>query len=166
MFVPAMVPAAEMVGSDVALEKYLRRQRTLRVSIANLLPLLLIVMSVASFICYQMTRDQVIADRIKPTKTKTESISVKEVPPINVTEVPPLTVKEILQREGTYYPIANNGALQGYYLGIFLFAEAAFVVMALREYAYGVLKISEASVLGEKALAGYMSESSRDALPM
>jgi hypothetical protein len=49
--------------------------------------------------------------------------------------------------------IPQEGLLQLYYLGIFLFAEAAFVVMALREYVYGVLNVSEREVLGGGGVA-------------
>jgi hypothetical protein len=42
---------------------------------------------------------------------------------------------------------AGGPLLQGYYLGIFLCAEMAFVIMALREYVYEELGLSEGEVL-------------------
>jgi hypothetical protein len=46
--------------------------------------------------------------------------------------------------------VYEGALLQAYYLGIFLFAESAFVVMALREYGYGILHVPEEDVLRGK----------------
>jgi hypothetical protein len=59
-----------------------------------------------------------------------------------------LSQHDILEKWGQREPIFQSSVLQSFYLGIFLFAEMAFVVMALREYAYGVLKIPEVEILG------------------
>ncbi len=140
MFVPAMVPIHEpsLAGEGEDARDYawsVRRRNRARVRTTNLLPLCLIVLSVLSYVGYTFILDQVIGERLGQ-KLPGNGDSA-------------LTVQQVLQRQGTYYPIDNDGLLQVFYLGIFLFAEAAFVVMALREYAYGVLKISEASVLRE-----------------
>lgn len=76
-----------------------------------------------------------------------------------------VTMNEMLRRLGTSYPILNHGGLQASYLGIFLFSEAAFVVMALREYAYGVLRISEASVLRQEEGLGLVTAIGAPCIP-
>ena len=45
-------------------------------------------------------------------------------------------------------PVPYNTLLMWTYLGIFLFAEAAFTIMALREYLQDSLKISDQELLG------------------
>jgi hypothetical protein len=143
MFVPTMVPvlaAPVSKGHDAETYAALRRRALAkRAGIANLLPLFLIALSVASYVSYLGLLDHIINSRI-------------------ISGPNPISVKDVLQREGTYYAIPYHGYLQVFYLGIFLFSEAAFVVMALREYAYGVLQISEASVLGEIGREGAISE--------
>ena len=94
----------------------------------NILPLLLIVGRVFCYIKYFATLDKALAD-------------------LHLTG---FTRKEILERFSG--PFAGSYALQAYYVGIFLFAQMAFVLMALREYAYGVLKIPEIEILGEHEL--------------
>jgi hypothetical protein len=145
MFVPTMVPVkAAQIGEGPDAEAYAayeRRKFARRSGFANLLPLFLIALSVASYVSYLRLLDYIINSRIT---TGTSLISVREV----------------LEREGTFYAIPYHGYLQVSYLGIFLFSEAAFVVMALREYAYGVLQISEASVLGDIGRTEAMSKAS------
>jgi len=63
-----------------------------------------------------------------------------------------VTRSDVLQKLGQREEIPHSTFLQLYYFGIFLFAEMAFVVMALREYAYGVLKVPEAVILGGEAV--------------
>jgi hypothetical protein len=125
ILVPTMMPVkAVPVPEDRVAEVVAARKQRL----ADLVPLFLIALSVASYVSYLWLLDSTINSRIKSGPN-------------------PISVKDVLQRMGTYYAIPNDGYLQVCYLGIFLFSEAAFVVMALREYAYGVLQISEASVL-------------------
>jgi len=77
----------------------------------------------------------------------------------------PYSVNVMVQHAGIDYPIPNHGAVQAAYLGIFLFSEAAFVVMALREYAYGVLRISEASVLRQEEGLGLVTVAGATCIP-
>jgi hypothetical protein len=146
MFVPTMVPlkAAQVrEGPDAeAYAAYERRILARRSGFANLLPLFLIALSVASYICYLRLLDYIIDSRITETTLAYRN------------------VYDVLRNEGISYTIPYHGYLQVLYLGIFLFSEAAFVVMALREYAYGVLQISEASVLGDKGRSEAMSKAS------
>lgn len=123
-------PAATPTNSfeDRTRETVLQMRFTLRRRIANLLPLVLILLSIVSYVEYQQLMDRIIREQLGTNGAK--------------------TAKDVLQHVGTYSAIPYHGMLQAQYLGIFLFAEAAFVVMALREYAYGVLKIFEDTVLG------------------
>lgn len=52
-----------------------------------------------------------------------------------------------LLQETDYTEIPHSLALSGYYLGIFVFAECAFVLMALREYLQDCLGIDEIALL-------------------
>jgi hypothetical protein len=137
--VPAMTPGAtsqpKTMGPDqgaaeerrvVLMERANRRRRAL----TNLAPLLLILCSIGSYILYFWQLDVVIRD-------------------LQVVRF--LSRDELLKTWGAQTSIPSAAVLQASYIGIFLFAEAAFVVMALREYAYGVLKISESEVLGADA---------------
>lgn len=54
-----------------------------------------------------------------------------------------LTRAQALANGGQDYSVQYSVLLQLLYLGMFLFAEAAFVMMALREYANGVRHITE-----------------------
>lgn len=53
---------------------------------------------------------------------------------------------ELLDR-ADYLEIPNSLSLSAYYLGIFVFAEIAFVLMALREYLQDALKLDEVDLL-------------------
>jgi hypothetical protein len=138
MFVPAMVPYKspprppasgpidlKRIESD-AEHKRLAHNRQIR---TNLYPLALILLSLGCYISYLWAIDIILDD----TRRSQAIYSTRA---------------QILETGGIGFSIPWHGYLQVLYLGIFLFAEAAFVVMALREYAYGVLKISEAEVLG------------------
>jgi hypothetical protein len=97
---------------------------------ANLLPLFLIVGSV---FCY-----------VQCLRTLDYSIYLARSTPAYADIV---SQHDILEKWGQRESIPHSSTLQTYYLGIFLFAEMAFVLMALREYAYGVLNLSERYVL-------------------
>jgi len=107
----------------------------------TLLPLGMIVLSAYCYISYSQHLDLTL-DSIHSSLAGTNA-------PTSVGK--PLTRSNILQTWGTDQTIPHNEYLQVYYLGIFLCAELAFVFMALREYAYGTLNISELEVLtGER----------------
>lgn len=93
-------------------------------AIINLLPVLLIGASIYCYIYYGRTLDASVAE-IKSWTQPTPSRS------------------EILRTWGTDSPIPHTAYLQLLYLGIFLSAESAFVLMAIREYINDVRKVSE-----------------------
>jgi uncharacterized membrane protein len=126
-FVKAMVPRAAKSTGSAGFSTSRKMQRWA----ANLLPLLLIVCSVFCYLKYFSVLD--------------ESIGYAREKTLHKDLVSP---HDILEKWGQLEPIFLSSTLQSYYLGIFLFAEMAFVVMALREYAYGVLKVPEAEILG------------------
>jgi hypothetical protein len=98
-----------------------------------LLPLTLIWLSLTNYLDYLKLLETSIVDaRLSAHHLYTDIVSRHDV----------------LEKWGQREPIVQATSLQYHYLGIFLYAELAFVVMALREYAYGVLKISETSILG------------------
>ena len=98
---------------------------------ANIFPLLLIVGSVYCYILYSHYLDEAIEQARK-------FHGYSDI----------VTRHDVLEKWGQRESISQSSTLQGYYLGIFLFAEMAFVVMALREYAYGVLRVPEVEILG------------------
>jgi len=135
IFVPAMTGfsnTAERASTGVRAELFyvwiLVSKFLLRVLI-TIAPLTLIVLSGFCYIYYSKRLDEVL-DQIKKTYG---SFDMKR--------------EFILQSWGAQGSIPNNTMLQLCYLGIFLSAELAFVLMALREYAYGTLHISEMDVL-------------------
>ena len=56
------------------------------------------------------------------------------------------TTDELLKK-ADFNEIPGSLALATYYLGIFVFAEAAFVLMAIREYLQDVLHLDETELL-------------------
>jgi hypothetical protein len=127
-FVRGMVPRSQS-SADYG-TPYLIKRMMQRFTV-NLLPLLLIVGSVLCFIEYLRFLD----------------LSVSTILQAAPASSGPMSRKDILDRIGQMGAIPEASALQSFYLGIFLLAEMAFVLMALREYAYGVLKISEEEIL-------------------
>ena len=91
----------------------------------NLCPLLLVGLSIGCYVAYTNTLDA----------------SVGAVLAANPTAG--LKRPAILKQWSLENPVPQSGNLQLYYLGMFLAAEAAFVMMALREYANDVRHISE-----------------------
>ena len=89
----------------------------------NVSPLLLILGSIACYVGYFRTLDR----------------SVNDITRLN----PALKMSVALNTWGQEQSIPASAPLQLLYLGIFLCAESAFVMMALREYANGVRGISE-----------------------
>lgn len=89
----------------------------------NLCPLALVLGSIACYVGYTNTLDTSLA-------------AVSKMYP-DVTRV------QALGSWSQGYAVPDSVQLQLLYLGMFLFAEAAFVMMALREYANDVRRISE-----------------------
>ena len=95
-------------------------------AIINLLPLVLVGASIYSYVNYTKVLDASI-DEILKTESK-EPIRSRS---------------EVLKQGGSDASIPDNGYLQLLYLSIFLFAESAFLLMAIREYINDVRQISE-----------------------
>jgi hypothetical protein len=89
----------------------------------NLCPLALVLGSIACYVGYANTLDTSLAEIAKT--------------------YPSVTRVQALGSWSQGYSVPNSVQLQLLYLGMFLFAEAAFVMMALREYANDVRRISE-----------------------
>jgi hypothetical protein len=88
----------------------------------NLCPLLLIIGSIGCYVGYSDTLDASVLAANPGAK---------------------LPRAKVLSDWSQENPAPHSTALQLYYLGMFLFAEAAFIMMALREYANDVRQISE-----------------------
>lgn len=91
--------------------------------IFNLSPLLLILGSITCYVSYFTSLDQSLI------QVSRQNASIKRLAALNTW--------------GQENSIPDSALLQVLYLGIFLCAEAAFVMMALREYANDVNGISE-----------------------
>lgn len=91
--------------------------------IFNLCPLALVLGSVLCYVGYSTAFDDSVSKVLKAN--------------------PSLTRADAVGNWGNANQVPSSSQLQLLYLGIFLFAEAAFVMMALREYANDVRRISE-----------------------
>jgi hypothetical protein len=100
----------------------------------TVMPLSLIILSACCYIYYSQRLD-IVLDSIQSSTVQA------------TTAAKPIQRQDILLTWGTNQSIPGLTMLQILYLGIFLCAELAFVFMALREYAYGTLHISEQEVL-------------------
>ena len=94
------------------------------------LPLLFIVLTLGCIIAYHVVLGQSIAQlrELGMRFTTTELLDK-----VDVSEIP------------------HSVELAAYYLGIFIFAEAAFVLMAIREYLQDLLHLDEVSLLHGQA---------------
>jgi len=91
------------------------------------LPLIFIVLTLACIIAYHAVLGQ----------------SIAQLRELGFSRVP---MKDLLdQMDATQIPYA--GELAACYLGIYIFAEAAFVLMAIREYLQDLLHLDEVSLL-------------------
>jgi hypothetical protein len=98
----------------------------------NMIPLLLMAGSIFCYVSYSRALDQSIAKARESARSEYSDI---------------VSRREVLEKWGQREEVYRSQYLQYNYLGIFLLAECAFVVMALREYAHGVLKLTEAQIL-------------------
>jgi hypothetical protein len=105
--------------------------------IISMLPLVMIIFSAYSYVEYSNLLDENV-DKIRLELTSSG------------TAVPTQSLmrKDILATGGNNQILPRGTPLQGWYLSIFLSAELAFVLMALREYGYSILHMSEQEVLG------------------
>jgi hypothetical protein len=103
-------------------------------------PAILILLCFASIVAYQSTLQISLAGTYEGGPISHEQ-AVKEV--------------ERILTDSKWYEIRKGELLIGFYLLIFLCAEAAFVLMATKEYLQDLLKVSEHElILGPPAKAG------------
>jgi hypothetical protein len=95
-------------------------------SVINLLPLLLVGASIYCYVGYNSVLDTSITEIMNG---QTSALRISR--------------SGILKSWGSDMSIPHSGYLQLLYLGIFLFMESAFVLMAIREYIIDVRQISE-----------------------
>ncbi|WP_263353369.1 hypothetical protein [Acidicapsa acidisoli] len=104
-------------------------------------PLALILLSADCYLSYSQKLDGAL-DQIQISVSKSAGTSSQAEPSPRKQGR-----QDLLGTWGADQSIPGAGWLQIEYLGIFLCAELAFVLMGLREYAYGTLQISEREVL-------------------
>jgi len=113
----AMVDVAQR---PVELPSLQRMWRVYKRALANMLPLALIVASGFCYLQYFATLNDAIEKARYNSQRLYSDIKGR---------------RDVLEKWGQREPIFKAELLQETYLGIFLFAEGAFVVMALKEYA-------------------------------
>jgi hypothetical protein len=91
------------------------------------LPFVFILLTLASIVTYHVLIQQ----------------SIEELRELGYSKIPMNTLLD--QMDGTQIPYAIE--LAACYLGIFIFAESAFVLMAIREYLQDLLHLDEAALL-------------------
>lgn len=101
----------------------------------SLVPLLCILLTVASICGYHVVLQKSL-DQFRALGVTASSVEILKA--ADYAEIPYATLLSVL------------------YLGIFLFAEAAFVLMALREYLQDVLRLNEKALL--RGSAGFTPE--------
>ena len=132
-----------------------RSLRGARSMFLMIMPLLLILLSVAYFFRYNLNLEHSVA-MAQGREVFRASGGVK--PPddlaqfaLNVPHAQLPSREKILAQVD--YPIDLSYWLEFYYLGIFLCAELAFVMMATREYLQGVLGVSDLQVIWRQGTA-------------
>jgi hypothetical protein len=121
-----------------------------------ILPALLIASSLSCVYLYHTSLDMSVArvlssTRFERAQSPTSSYSQSPSPLTNANEiqqpkVTPIKRDQVLdQLESQDIPMA--GQVFALYLGIFLFAESAFILMAIKEYLQDLVKISEIDLI-------------------
>jgi hypothetical protein len=123
----------------LAKEHHHGRSFGLKCILLKLAPSLFIVVTLASIIAYHVKIDNVYTGYLK---SKVDEGAIGEQ--VKVDE--PLTVTWALEH---YIPQPTDRAIiMGLYMSIFIFAAAAFILMALKEYIQDVIGISDREILG------------------
>ncbi len=132
--------------------RWLRGTRSMLLMIA---PLALILLSVVCFFRYNLNLEHSVA---MAQGREVFRMSAATKPPddfaqyaLNVPHAQLPSRAAILAQVD--YPIDLSSWLEFYYLGIFLCAELAFVMMATREYLQGVLGVSDLQVIWRQGTA-------------
>ena len=114
-----------------------------------ILPLVLIVLSVLCYFKYSIQLEGSITDAQGQQMARNLRLTPPVDYPMLLRNAP---TENIVKREAILaqqdYPIEGSYWLSIYYLGIFLCAELAFVIMATREYLQSLLHFSDEDVLG------------------
>ncbi|MBC7933190.1 MAG: hypothetical protein H7Z38_21715 [Rubrivivax sp.] len=120
-----------------------------RSSLTGLIPLLLIACSVVSVFQYN---DVLVlnANMIKDVRLKS---TIQPALPEEEKDRNPLSFGNIL-RHTDMNDIPYGSRLMILYLAIFMMAEAAFILMALKEYLQDLIKVSESDLLGRGVDSG------------
>ncbi|MGA2149630.1 MAG: hypothetical protein ABSH49_32270 [Bryobacteraceae bacterium] len=105
--------------------------------VAAWLPLLLILLSLGSTFVYHAQLNESIRESIRDHALELASVGIAA------------SASKML-KDTVASDIPHAVILIALYLGIFLFAEAAFVVMALREYLQDLLGVSERDLLAQR----------------
>jgi len=117
--------------------------RFLRSSLTGLIPLLLIAGSVVSVFQY----NDVLVLNANMIKEKRLQSTVPLTLPEEEKDRDPLSFSNIL-RHTEMNDIPYGSRLMILYLAIFMLAEAAFILMALKEHLQDLMKVSESDLLG------------------
>ena len=101
--------------------------------VLSLTPLLLILLAASSVVAYHFALQQ----------------SLDEARTIAITKGLPFDTDSLLKTTDLS-SVPNATKLSCYFLGIFIFSEAAFLIMALREYLQDLLGHSDAQLIGSR----------------
>ena|SRR5215831_1829714 len=101
------------------------RRNSRRAVLVGLTPLLLIILAALFMLAYQTALDDTVALLSDPQLKATR--------------------KDILA--ATYNNVPNGSWLMFFYIGMFVFAEAAFIFMAIREYIQDLLHLTDVDVI-------------------
>jgi hypothetical protein len=120
----------------------------MRVWLLHALPLIFILISLYSVLAYTKELNSVVAN-IEGAIAKDSSAASNFGLSKSQLELP-IKAKTILENVEISKSPNDSIVLLLYYLGIFLFAEAAFILMAIKEYLQDLLKISEEDIINFK----------------
>lgn len=130
-------------------------RRSLRALIMGIMPFLLILTSGYLFYLYHLYLDQAVAEIARGLATPrsgAETLKCYELEPMQmVKSCEVLSPQEVLAR---HYPEIPGGFwLRPLYVGMFVAAEAAFILMATREYIQDLLSLSDLEVIRGSRMA-------------
>jgi hypothetical protein len=160
MFSSNTVPVGGVGPSPGSISaRYLPLKRT-RSGLVISLPLLLVVASVVCYYVYYTRLNESVLNgqaiayaRSKPMEVSSKNLSAQ----LAWVEKPP-SRESILKDED--HPIEYEGVILVSYIGIFLFAELAFIVMATREYLQNLLGIKDRDLIVPESQPSGPGESS------
>ena len=122
--------------------------RLTRFSVA-ILPVILIMLSLACVYLYHGLLDQSVARFLMRPAEMLSSEAATVDPQTTASASPsstPQHTADVLNNIESY-ELPESGRLVLLYLGIFLFAESAFIIMAIKEYLQDLMKLSEMELI-------------------